>query len=387
MTDEIVVPGGRDVCSPGSLEFQLGLCGPGGPGQPRPPPARPPIPPPPPPPVVPGPPGPPPPRRTPPPADEEPPPDVIVTPEGPAPTDDDATVYAWLNAYSGNLAGRPAPAPRPRRPARRPKPKPKPKRRPRRSPRRAPRVPIARPLAAAARFLRGVIGRLGGGAVGVLFPTDVNTGEPGSGDPYYGGFYDQEDDTDQRFGDPLSDSAGRPNPELVPGGFLEVVASPIRPGPYIAPPLPTVAFPGLGAPSLSPWSLLGPETEAPGLRPKPRPQPKPRTRPLPTPRLINDPLPVQLPKPRPRLAPKPRVSPAPTPRLPTPRLPIASPLIPGVLTLPVPQPVPKEELDKCNCEKKKKKSERKKRDVCYRGTYTELSNGLIKRRKEKIECR
>jgi len=40
-------------------------------------------------------------------------------------------------------------------------------------------------------------------------------------------------------------------------------------------------------------------------------------------------------------------------------------------------------------EKKKKKKQQKKqpRTICYRGTYTELKSGLIKHRKERIECR
>jgi len=57
-----------------------------------------------------------------------------------------------------------------------------------------------------------------------------------------------------------------------------------------------------------------------------------------------------------------------------------------VLTLPVPQPVPLEQLDPCNCPKKKPKKKRKPRTECSRGTYTQTATGLIKHAKEFFDC-
>jgi hypothetical protein len=42
--------------------------------------------------------------------------------------------------------------------------------------------------------------------------------------------------------------------------------------------------------------------------------------------------------------------------------------------------------DTCTCPKKKGKK-RKKRTVCYRGTYTETASGLTKRKREKVPCK
>ena len=42
--------------------------------------------------------------------------------------------------------------------------------------------------------------------------------------------------------------------------------------------------------------------------------------------------------------------------------------------------------DACTCPKKKGKK-RKKRTVCYRGTYTETASGLTKRKREKVPCK
>jgi len=52
-------------------------------------------------------------------------------------------------------------------------------------------------------------------------------------------------------------------------------------------------------------------------------------------------------------------------------------------------PVPKEELDPCDCKKKTKdkdKKKRKPRTVCYRGTYKQTAGRTIFTPKEEIPC-
>lgn len=56
--------------------------------------------------------------------------------------------------------------------------------------------------------------------------------------------------------------------------------------------------------------------------------------------------------------------------------------------LPAPPPTPKEDLaEECTCKPKSKKpKKRKKRTVCYKGTYYEGRSSLSKYPKEKISC-
>lgn len=78
--------------------------------------------------------------------------------------------------------------------------------------------------------------------------------------------------------------------------------------------------------------------------------------------------------------------------------------VPGASPFPLPAPAPAaapltafnaavaqspaQDLDRqCRERAKQKRKPKKKRTVCYRGTYTETASGLFKRRKEKIKCR
>jgi hypothetical protein len=88
------------------------------------------------------------------------------------------------------------------------------------------------------------------------------------------------------------------------------------------------------------------------------------------------------------------------PRFEPPR--ITLPVSPGtdLFNIPLPQfqaqpldfglPVDTAQADRCNCpssdKKKKKKTERKKRTVCYRGTYREYADGTSKKKLEQVPC-
>lgn len=118
------------------------------------------------------------------------------------------------------------------------------------------------------------------------------------------------------------------------------------------------------------------------LRPTPRPAPRAQPAPLPAPRI----QPLPQPQPQPRLQPLPRPDLGPL-RFGTPLGPANRPLTDvGTVTLPFAQPVPKEELDRCNCPPKKKRKQSKERTECWQGTYRELRRGLIKRRRVRIPC-
>lgn len=185
-----------------------------------------------------------------------------------------------------------------------------------------------------------------------------------------------------------SGSSGGPTPP--PWSLSPPLAPPVAAPSASNAPLPwlgtvTVSAPRPTAPPLlRPLPLPGPlplpfAPPLPGPQPSPRPQPRPETRPQPLPNPLPEPLP--LPRPLPRLNPRPGPRPSP--------LTFSSPLTGvGTLTLPLPQPTPREELDKCDCRRKqdKPKKPKKPRDECYRGTYIEKANGLIKHRKDKIPC-
>lgn len=82
-----------------------------------------------------------------------------------------------------------------------------------------------------------------------------------------------------------------------------------------------------------------------------------------------------MPSPAPSPAPRPYVPPTIRPEL------LAQP---G--TVPQPQPVPKEALDRCKCEKPKEREPRPPRQVCYSGTYRQLSKGIVYKRGKQIPC-
>jgi len=76
--------------------------------------------------------------------------------------------------------------------------------------------------------------------------------------------------------------------------------------------------------------------------------------------------------------------------LPKPKEPQDRPNIPTFLD-PVPDlgPIPKEELDPCDCKRKTKDKDKKKRKprvVCYRGTYRQTKGRTIFTPKEEVPC-
>ena len=135
-------------------------------------------------------------------------------------------------------------------------------------------------------------------------------------------------------------------------------------------------------PLVDPLDPLDPFPD-PGLTPRPVPRPTP----IPTPFFSPFPVPDLVPQPTPRPTPRPPATPRPGTGLiptwsPTPGL-FADP---GMFAQPnVPRP-----KDCPPCAETKERKKRKKREPrieCYRGTYTELASGLIKRRKERVPCR
>lgn len=169
---------------------------------------------------------------------------------------------------------------------------------------------------------------------------------------------------------------------------------------------------GYGEPPMGGYRPFFPDPMAepqPGDRTRPRPRPRPRPESLPErqPEAFPAPNPTQLPMPRlptPHRLPLPRIGlPALLPFLPLlpglsprPRVDFRpgtdpAPLTPGQpgigpLPLSMPQPQPTAN-DRCvDTDTKPKRKKRKARDECYRGTYIERRNGLIKHRREKIRC-
>lgn len=162
-------------------------------------------------------------------------------------------------------------------------------------------------------------------------------------------------------------------------------------------------------PGLAPELLPAPSTpgRAPTRQPRPtvpgvetRPRTQPGRRVAPAPEI--SPFPWALPLPGPTVVPAPDVF---APPVAAPRTPAApAPYVPPWADVPDPtirtpwlDPTldpdgrfapPRADADRCNCapEKKDRKKKRKPRNICFRGTYTEKSNGLIKRRKEQIPC-
>jgi hypothetical protein len=148
--------------------------------------------------------------------------------------------------------------------------------------------------------------------------------------------------------------------------------------------------------------------EVPSPLPEPLPQPAPapttQPRPIPTSWPTSWPAPAPVPAPpigapawlpflplapllfgrpgrTPGRLPRPRPGSRPNPNPPSP-VPVSPPT---PLTLLQPQPVPLRSRDCVETRRPKKK--RQPRSECYRGTYTERRNGLIKHRREKIRCR
>jgi len=159
------------------------------------------------------------------------------------------------------------------------------------------------------------------------------------------------------------------------------------PSPFLRP----APLPGLGydfspfpepeaapQPELNPYVQPRPIT-VPGLYESPFADPEIRTRP--------DPAPAPSP------APRPLPTPAPAPALPGltfPRPGVGAGPVPGLEPQPAAAPAPPAGGD-CNCaateaDPKKKKKRKNPRTICYRGTYTEKSKSLSKRRKERVSC-
>lgn len=312
---------------------------------------------------------------------EEPLPEVIVTGSNPPPAPEAPEVVfvngagptspVWLGPVFDAV---PRPQPRRRPLPRRTKPiKPKPGRR-RTAPKPGP-APRIKPPSMPEIVIRAapkVLGRVLGPLVGLFWPSPIGGGDrtdipwqvpvlPPQGD---------DDDEDARKSSP-TDPSGLPEYDF---GFNPQADVRIRTDPYRQPDPTPIGLFNSPAPFGIPYGLPA-NVPTPGVRTAPAPRYKTAPNPFLAPEPVNEPLP------KPKPAPK-------TPRIPRPKAtPIETLLGPRPITLPQPQPVPKEALDKCKCPPEKKKRQKKKREVCYRGTYTELSNGLIKNRKEKVECR
>lgn len=125
------------------------------------------------------------------------------------------------------------------------------------------------------------------------------------------------------------------------------------------------------------------------LAPSPAPEYAPELAPIPN--LEFRPIPE--PVPDARNAPKNEPVSKPSPGFDLPSLPNSFPgplnsLFSLPVSLPVQQPVPKEDLDKCNCKSKeqKKKKKKKSRDDCFEYKVIQYSNGTKQYNKKKIPC-
>jgi hypothetical protein len=168
----------------------------------------------------------------------------------------------------------------------------------------------------------------------------------------------------------LFDPGGDPAASLAP---LTVSASRIRPTgitltePYLAPVSNTLLQPGLAIPQASVRPLTGTVTAtAPAVVGLTMPTSRPRLG-----------LPGQLAKPGLALVPGqvPGIAPG-----------LAYNMSPAEGTQPGEAPSSKD-CQATETKQGQKKKKRKKRNVCYRGTYEERANGLLKWRKERIQCR
>ena len=177
------------------------------------------------------------------------------------------------------------------------------------------------------------------------------------------------------------------------------------PDPLVVPRPRTIPFPSPNRPAPQPFGdpfapvIVQPRTDPfaqprPGPRPQDEPDPGPLGDPFADP--FGDPIPNPIGDPVPGLPP--RIGDPFTPGVPTLPVPldpfnfdVPGPTFPGVDPISDPFLVPPgQNADPCNCggdqKKKKKKKKPKPRDVCYRGTYRELRNGLSKSRLEEIPC-
>jgi hypothetical protein len=188
--------------------------------------------------------------------------------------------------------------------------------------------------------------------------------------------------TAELAGQPVSFPVTLAGPERLPlptsfpiGGFQPdaPLAELVSTAPRVAPTVDVAPTLGLGTFNVG----VG---EVPTVGPTPAPHPFSPTQPVSRPGLgpgssSSRPLPSPSNPPAPKRPPT--VSPL-TPPLPTPQ------------SLAQPKPaLPPASASTCpkTPQKKQKKQKKQPRQICYRGTYTELSSGLIKHRKERIQCR
>lgn len=290
-------------------------------------------------------------------------PEVVVTEPTPTTTPQVSFTAASVPFFTGAFAGgAPAPARTPKRvPRRRSRPAPRPKRRttPRTKPRPG-RIPkwVPKIGRAAARIGR-VLNPLSFFAL-LLDPTDLGDDDFGYDSDLLGVPYEDANRDRQRL-----PGIGRLPFTGDDAQVVTVVGRPVpRPQPFPLPLAPPAFVPGLNAPGVFPGPLGSPLTlpspnPAPVTSPRPRPLPNPSTRPGGSP------------------GPGGGVGTGPKP---------AAPIIPLTGFQPQPLPLPNPEAaNPCKSPKKQKKK-REPRSVCYRGTYTEKANGLIKHRKEKVPC-
>lgn len=177
--------------------------------------------------------------------------------------------------------------------------------------------------------------------------------------------------------------------------------SPPRRSPTPAPisppaPAPLPGSPGEPPPGVSPNEPMPMPAPTPTRAPEPKPNAPGSPRPAPRPASPGRPKPATSPAPRTRPLTRPSWWPSAVP-FPGTRLvtrPATRPLTSlqprGVSSSQLqPSPGPSTLQDQCREleRQRRRRRKRKPRTVCYRGTYRELSNGLIKRRKEKVPCR
>jgi hypothetical protein len=281
----------------------------------------------------------------------------------PPPTETTSATLLTLAAKPEPTAPPPRPRPKPRRTA------PPPKRTPRRPlPSKPfkptqPRIPIKPPgfLFRAVPILGRLLAMtpIAEGLSALLFSSDA--GPPNESDIVLGDLI-----TPAPFGPQGREGLPEPSSPLAPSpldvgaqpGLGELTVTGLRPSGAPAA-LAGIAPEPFGLPAIEPSPLTGPVTVA---RPLPRPELNPE--PFPQEALAREPAPGGKP---------------PVPKPPT---------VPTLSELTQPVPQPQTEPDPCKqCKQKKKSQKKKPRNVCYRGTYTELKNGLRKYRKEQIPCR
>lgn len=223
-------------------------------------------------------------------------------------------------------------------------------------------------------------------------PRTTGTGEPPP-DPFRYG----RPDPWSISGLPLPDRERRPSAR--PG----VAGSPIPSG-VVLPDLFDVSIPEITVTGRAPRPVPAPTwwqpAPIPGVDPtfQPFPQPSEPTQPKPKPvgspigaptaSPLPDPLEVPFPEPAPRVPTRPRPGTIAPPGIADPTLPGGGPaVLAEPEALPIAPPLaPPTRADSCECAKKKPKK-KKPRTVCYRGTYTERSTGLSKRRKIRVNCK